>query len=233
MSAANIEIIASGKTRSELKDAGLDVIEVAEFTGQPEILGGRVKTLHPKIHAGILARRDRADDQATLLRLGFPLIDLVVVNLYPFESTIARANTTFADAIENIDIGGPTLIRAAAKNHEHLAVLCHPDQYPHLIASIREHGGTTLEHRRSLALAAFQATAAYDRVIADYLACESQTAPEPATEFPASLLLHYSLRQPLRYGENPHQKAAFYIEPTASGPNLATAAPAREGTLVQ
>ena len=115
------------------------------------------------------------------------------------------------------------MIRAAAKNHEHLAVLCHPDQYPHLIASIREHGGTTLEHRRSLALAAFQATAAYDRVIADYLACESQTAPEPATEFPASLLLHYSLRQPLRYGENPHQKAAFYIEPTASGPNLATA----------
>jgi phosphoribosylaminoimidazolecarboxamide formyltransferase/IMP cyclohydrolase len=223
LAAADVEIIASGKTRSELSAAGLDVTDVAEFTGQPEILGGRVKTLHPKIHGGILARRDVADDLATLQQLGFPLIDLVVVNLYPFESTIARPDTSFALAIENIDIGGPSLIRAAAKNHEHVAVLSHPDQYPSLIASINERGGTSLEERRGLALAAFQTTAGYDRAIALYLGSQINTAAEPDTGFPPILHLHYTLCQPLRYGENPHQKAALYIEPIAGGANLATA----------
>jgi len=223
LAAAHVEIIASGKTRLELVNAGLDVTEVAEFTGQPEILGGRVKTLHPKIHGGILARRDVAEDLATLKRLGFPLIDLVVVNLYPFESTIARPDATFADAVENIDIGGPTLIRSAAKNHEHLAVLSRPDQYPSLIASIQERGGTTLEHRRALALAAFDTTAAYDRAIAVYLDRQINGASGPDAEFPESLHLHYSLRQTLRYGENPHQKAALYVERVVRGPNLSTA----------
>jgi len=223
LAAANVEIVASGKTRSELLSVGINVIEVAEFTGQPEILGGRVKTLHPKIHGGILARRDVADDLATLNRLGFPLIDLVVVNLYPFTSTIARPDASLADAIENIDIGGPTLMRSAAKNHAHLAVLSHPDQYPSLVGSIQEHGGATLELRRALALAAFETTAAYDRAIADYLTGQFGAAAEPSAEFPATLQLEYALRQTLRYGENPHQKAAFYVEPGVRGPNLATA----------
>ncbi len=223
LAVAKAEIIASGKTRAALVSAGLDVTDVAEFTGQPEILGGRVKTLHPKIHGGILARREVADDLATLTRLGFPPIDLVVVNLYPFESTIARADASLADAVENIDIGGPTLIRSAAKNHEHLAVLSRPDQYPSVIASIQERGGTTLELRRALALAAFQTTAAYDQAIAGYLGTQIKGAERADAEFPTSLHLHFSQRQTLRYGENPHQKAALYVEPAACGPNLATA----------
>ncbi len=223
LAAAKVEIIASGKSRAELVNAGIDVTEVAQFTGQAEILGGRVKTLHPKIHGGILARRDVADDLATLKSLGFPLIDLVVVNLYPFESTIARPDATLGDAVENIDIGGPTLIRSAAKNHEYLAVLSHPDQYPGLIASVLERGGTTLPLRRALALAAFQTTAAYDQAIASYLGDQIRVSTEPDATFPTSLELHYSMRQTLRYGENPHQQAAFYVEPAPRGPNLATA----------
>jgi phosphoribosylaminoimidazolecarboxamide formyltransferase/IMP cyclohydrolase len=223
LAASSVELIASGKTRSELLAAGLSVIEVADYTGHPEILGGRVKTLHPKIHGGILARRGLASDLDTLTRLGFPLIDLVVVNLYPFASTVARSEATYADAIENIDIGGPTLIRSAAKNHEHVAVVSDPSQYPELIASIQERGGTTLESRRGLALAAFQTTAWYDRAIADYLAGQVEMASPPETDFPSTLQLQYSLRQPLRYGENPHQKAAFYVEVRPGSGNLATA----------
>ncbi len=173
LAAAGVELLASGGTRTALAAIGLEVTDVAEYTGQPEVLGGRVKTLHPKIHAGILARRDVPDDLATLQAQGFPPIDLVVVNLYPFEATIARPDATLADAIENIDIGGPTLIRAAAKNHEHVAVLTGPEQYESLNASLHERGGTTLADRRGLALAAFQRTASYDRAVADYLATRS------------------------------------------------------------
>jgi phosphoribosylaminoimidazolecarboxamide formyltransferase/IMP cyclohydrolase len=164
-----------------------------------------------------------ADDLATLERRGFPLIDLVVVNLYPFESAIARTGATFADAVENIDVGGPTLIRAAAKNHEHVAIVSHPDQYESVIASVQKCGGIALDARRALALAAFRTTAAYDRAIADYLAGQIPGGAERDSEFPAKLYLDYSLRQTLRYGENPHQKAAFYTEPAVRGPNLATA----------
>jgi phosphoribosylaminoimidazolecarboxamide formyltransferase/IMP cyclohydrolase len=220
---AGVELLASGGTRTALVAAGLDVIEVADYTGQPEVLGGRVKTLHPKIHAGILARREIPDDLATLQAQGFPLIDLVIVNLYPFEATIARPDATLEDAIENIDIGGPTLIRAAAKNHEHVGVLTDPAQYEGLIASLRERGGTTLEERRRLALAAYQRTAAYDRVVSDYLLPRfGGDGPAPGP-FPDSLDLRFALRSPLRYGENPHQRAAFYVEPSPGGPNLATA----------
>ena len=203
---------------------GLRATEVADYTGQPEVLGGRVKTLHPKIHAGILARRDLPGDMATLEAQGFPTIDLVVVNLYPFEATIARPDATLAEAIENVDIGGPTLIRAAAKNHEHVAVLTDPGQYAGLMSAMRERGGTTLEDRRRLALAAFQRTASYDRAVSAYLDRCFATHPPEAGAFPAALELSYTLRSPLRYGENPHQGAAFYVESAPGGPNLATAA---------
>jgi phosphoribosylaminoimidazolecarboxamide formyltransferase/IMP cyclohydrolase len=221
-----VELLASGGTRFALVAAGLEVTEVADYTGQPEVLGGRVKTLHPKIHAGILARRDIPDDLATLGHLGFPTIDLVVVNLYPFAATIARPEATLDDAIENIDIGGPTLIRAAAKNHAHVVVLTSPEQYDGAIATMQERGGTSLADRRGLALAAFRLTSAYDRDVADYLGrtFDSPREVAPTVSFPETLDLRFALRSPLRYGENPHQKAAFYVEPTARGPNLATAA---------
>ena len=170
LASAGVALLASGGTRNAIAALGLEVTEVADYTGQPEVLGGRVKTLHPKIHAGILARRDLPDDLATLEAQGFPPIDLVVVNLYPFEATIARDDATLDDAIENIDIGGPTLIRAAAKNHEHVAVVTDPDQYEGLIASIqstrRDDAGRA---SHAWPLAAYQRTAAYDRVVSDYL----------------------------------------------------------------
>ena len=223
LASAGVELLASGGTRTALAALGLEVTEVADYTGQPEVLGGRVKTLHPKIHAGILARREVPDDLATLEAQGFPLIDLVVVNLYPFEATIARPDATLEDAIENIDIGGPTLIRAAAKNHEHVAVLTDPDQYEGLIASIQERKGTTLEERRRLALAAYRLTAAYDRAVSAYLAPRFSGAAQAPDPFPVGLDLAFTLRSPLRYGENPHQRAAFYVERDPGGPNLATA----------
>src|SRR4051812_47772920 len=183
-----VHLLASGGTRTALAGAGLDVTEVSAYTGQPEILGGRVKTLHPKLHGGILARRDVSDDLAALEAQGIEPIDLVVVNLYPFEATVARPDVTFDESIENIDIGGPSLIRGAAKNHVHVAVLVSPDQYPALIEQLRVHGGTTLDFRRNLAAAVFERTAHYDRMIADYLArglapASTGTAPE-AGDFP-------------------------------------------------
>jgi phosphoribosylaminoimidazolecarboxamide formyltransferase/IMP cyclohydrolase len=217
------ELLASGGTRASLAATGLVVIDVADYTGQPEVLGGRVKTLHPKIHAGILARRDIRDDLATLEQQRFLPIDLVVVNLYPFESTIAGPGATFDDAVENIDIGGPALIRAAAKNHADVAVLTAPEQYQELIAAIRSQRGTTLDYRRRLAAVAFERTGAYDRAIGQYLSRMAAPPLESAARFPDVLDLRFTLRQPLRYGENPHQQAAFYVESAAPGPNLATA----------
>ncbi len=220
-----VELLASGGTRATLVASGLDVTEVADYTGQPEVLGGRVKTLHPKIHAGILARRDVPGDLATLEQQGFPEIDLVVVNLYPFQVTIAHPDVTLVDAIENIDIGGPTLIRGAAKNHDHVAVLTSPEQYDAVAAAIRERGGTSLEDRRRLALAAFQVTSTYDCAVANYLGRNFVTPGEADQSLPFPQILEYrfELRSPLRYGENPHQRGAFYVEPAARGPNLATA----------
>ena len=214
--------MASGGTRAALVAGGLEVVEVSAYTGQPEILGGRVKTLHPKLHGGILARRDVAEDQAALAAQGIELIDLVVVNLYPFEATVARAGTTFEDAVEQIDIGGPSLIRGAAKNHPFVAVATSPDQYPELIASIQATGGTSLGLRRKLAVAVFQRTARYDRAIADYLE-QSSADQDNDSPFPSRLQLRFDRRSALRYGENPHQRAAFYADPTAAGPSLASA----------
>jgi phosphoribosylaminoimidazolecarboxamide formyltransferase/IMP cyclohydrolase len=225
-------LLASGGTRSALLEAGLEVTEVSAYTGQPEILGGRVKTLHPKLHGGILARRDVASDLAALDAQGIEPIDVVVVNLYPFEATIARPGVSFEEVIENIDIGGPSLIRGAAKNHAHVAVVVAPDQYLDLIAQLHAQGGTTLEFRRTLAAAVFEHTARYDRTIADYMA-QAVTPPRveaAATaveagppEFPHVYAGRFLRRTELRYGENPHQRAAFYVEPGTHGPNLATA----------
>ena len=218
-----VHLLASGGTRAALVEANLEVTEVSAYTGQPEILGGRVKTLHSKLHGGILARRDEPDDLAALKAQGIEPIDLVVVNLYPFEATIARPGVTFAEAIENIDIGGPSLIRGAAKNHAYVAVVTSPDQYPTLIEQLRAHGGTTLAFRRRLALAVFEHTARSDRAIADYLARSSEGDDGTADPFPRIPSLRFERRAVLRYGENPHQQAAFYVEPGTKGPNLATA----------
>ena len=216
-----VHLLASGGTRTTLAEAGLAVTEVSSHTGHPEILGGRVKTLHPKLHGGILARREVSEDLLQLEAHGIDPIDLVVVNLYPFEATVARPGVSFVEAIENIDIGGPSLIRGAAKNHNHVAVLTSPDQYQALIEQVQATGGTTLAFRRSLAQAVFEQTARYDRAIADYLArAESTASSEP---FPATIQPRFERRTVLRYGENPHQRAAFYVEPTTNGPNLATA----------
>src|SRR5215210_7378771 len=165
-----VHLLASGGTRAALVAEGLEVTEVSAHTGQPEILGGRVKTLHPKLHGGILARRERPEDLAALEAQGIDPIDLVVVNLYPFEQTVARPGVSFDEVIEDIDVGGPSLIRGAAKNHADVAVAIDPAQYPELIEQLRDLGGTTLAFRRALARRVFELTARYDRAIADYLA---------------------------------------------------------------
>lgn len=229
LAARGVHLLASGGTRTALVEAGLDVVEVSAYTGQPEILGGRVKTLHPKLHGGILARRDVPGDLEALEAQGMEPIDLVVVNLYPFEATVARPGVSFEEAVENIDIGGPSLIRGAAKNHAHVAVVTDPDQYAGLSASIEEKGGTTLETRKALALAAFTKTAMYDRAISAYLGgvlgtpAAGDEAESEAEVFPQELAPKFERRAVLRYGENPHQRAAFYVERDTRGPNLATA----------
>ncbi len=211
-----VELLSTGGTARALAGASLPVIEVSEHTRFPEILDGRVKTLHPAIHGGILARRDEPDHAAALTRHRIAPIDLVVVNLYPFEATVAKA-APFAECIENIDIGGPALIRAAAKNHDFVAVAVDPADYPALIAEMAAHGGaTTLELRRRLAAVAYARTAAYDAAIGQWF------AGELGEIFPRRMVLAGELRQTLRYGENPHQRAAFYVG-GAPRPGLATA----------
>ncbi|SIO18563.1 phosphoribosylaminoimidazolecarboxamide formyltransferase / IMP cyclohydrolase [Singulisphaera sp. GP187] len=218
-----VHLLASGGTRTALTEAGLEVTEVSAYTGQPEILGGRVKTLHPKLHGGILARREIAEDLAALEAQGIEPIDLVVVNLYPFEATVARAGVTFEEAVENIDIGGPSLIRGAAKNHAHVAVLTDADQYESLAKSLQDQGGTTLDQRKAFALAAFAKCARYDQAIAEYLGQVVGPVEGGTEAFPPILNPRFERRTVLRYGENPHQRAAFYVEPGTVGPNLATA----------
>ncbi len=199
-----LSLASSGGTARALAEAGLPVTKVSELTGAPEILGGRVKTLHPKVHGGILAQLDVERDRQDLAAHGITPIALVVVNLYPFEHTIAQPGVSLAEAIEQIDIGGPTLLRAAAKNYKHVTVLSSPSQYAACLENLRRHGGTTsLEFRQALALAAFRHTQAYDRAIAAYL---SEVVGEGSAEF--QIAGHTP--QPLRYGENPHQKAVWY-----------------------
>ena len=208
-----VELVSTGGTAAHLRAAGLAIIDVATVTRSPEILDGRVKTLHPAIHGGILARRDLPRHTATLEKHGIGTIDLVVVNLYPFEATLARGAPA-AECIEEIDIGGPALIRAAAKNHSHVTVIVEPDDYPHLLEALAA-GGTEVDWRRHLARKAFARTAAYDAVIAAWLGHETGVA------FPERLTISATLRQTLRYGENPHQEAALYI---GDGPAVSLAA---------
>jgi phosphoribosylaminoimidazolecarboxamide formyltransferase / IMP cyclohydrolase len=204
-----IALLSTGGTAKLLADAGLKVTEIADYTGFPEMLDGRVKTLHPKVHAGILARRDLPAHVDTMRKSGFPNIDLVVVNLYPFNQTIARPDCAFADAVENIDIGGPAMVRSAAKNHAHVAVVTDPADYAALLAEMQKTGGVISDATRfQLACKAFSHTAAYDGAISNYLT--SLDADHNRGPFPTRLNMQFERVQPMRYGENPHQSAAFY-----------------------
>ncbi|WP_398324870.1 bifunctional phosphoribosylaminoimidazolecarboxamide formyltransferase/IMP cyclohydrolase [Vulcanococcus sp.] len=208
--AAGYQLISSGGTAAALAAAGLPVTKVAEHTGAPEILGGRVKTLHPRIHGGILAKRSEPSHQADLEAQGIATIDVVVVNLYPFRETIARPDVSWDLAIENIDIGGPAMVRAAAKNHADVAVLTSPSQYPAFLEALAA-GALSSALRRQLALEAYSHTAEYDTAISAWLA--SQLSQGEATA--EQLTLNLPARQSLRYGENPHQSATWYAQPSA------------------
>jgi len=217
LAAAGVEIISTGGTAALLKEAGVPVIGISEVTGFPEILDGRVKTLHPNIHSGLLAVRDNEAHQKQLEELNIETIDLVVVNLYPFKQTIAKPDVTFAEAIENIDIGGPTMLRSAAKNHAFVTVVVDSDDYEQVMAEIEAGQDTTLETRRRLAAKVFRHTAAYDALISRYL------SEQVGELLPESYTVTYEKAQDLRYGENPHQRAAFYRTPLAAGASIAYA----------
>ncbi len=214
LAAAGVEILSTGGSAKALRDASIPVVEVSDHTGFPEILDGRVKTLVPQIHGGILARRDLPEHLAQMAAHGIAPIDLVVSNLYPFEATLARGGD-FADCIENIDIGGPALTRAAAKNHDFVAIVTEPSQYAAVMAELAALGGTSLALRRRLAAAAYARTAAYDAAIATWFAGQN------GETYPERLTISGTLRQTLRYGENPHQTAAFYTSGARYG--IATA----------
>jgi phosphoribosylaminoimidazolecarboxamide formyltransferase/IMP cyclohydrolase len=229
-----VELISTGGTRRALVEAGIAVRDIADVTGFPEILDGRVKTLHPRIHAGLLAIRDKPDHAAVLREQGIAPIDMVICNLYPFETVRARPESTHEEIVENIDIGGPSMIRSAAKNYQDVAVVTEPGQYAAIIEELRSRGGAlSLETRERLAAAAFARTTAYDGAIAAYFADRVasshtgavQTHGLPPVGFGSQTLnLCFERRQALRYGENPHQPAAFYVEPGYSSPCVSTAA---------
>jgi phosphoribosylaminoimidazolecarboxamide formyltransferase/IMP cyclohydrolase len=217
LAARGIEILSTGGTAQLLAAEGVRVREVAAVTGFPEIMDGRVKTLHPKIHGGLLGRR--GVDDAVMAKHGIAPIDLLVVNLYPFAQTVARPGCSFAEAIENIDIGGPAMVRAAAKNHAAVLVVVDPSDYALVLKELDTHqGGSEPATRAHLAAKAFAHTARYDAMVAAYL-----NAREPQAPFPAVLPLAFDKVQDLRYGENPHQRAAFYRDPAASGASVTRA----------
>nr|WP_238537603.1 bifunctional phosphoribosylaminoimidazolecarboxamide formyltransferase/IMP cyclohydrolase [Zavarzinella formosa] len=204
----NVELISTGGTRKAIAEAGIPVKDISEVTGFPEMLDGRVKTLHPKIHGGLLARRDLPEHMAKIAEHDIHAIDLVVCNLYPFEQTVAKPGVHDEEVIENIDIGGPSMLRSAAKNFAAVAVLTSPSQYAEVIEELQKSGGTlTLETRRRLAKEVFERTSAYDAAIANYF---GKTSEEK--ELPARFSVTLARKSPLRYGENPHQPAAFYAE---------------------
>ncbi|MDF9297346.1 bifunctional phosphoribosylaminoimidazolecarboxamide formyltransferase/IMP cyclohydrolase [Geobacillus stearothermophilus] len=213
-----VDIISTGGTKRALEEAGVPVISISDVTGFPEILDGRVKTLHPAIHGGILAVRSDERHQAALKEHGIRPIDLVVVNLYPFQQTIAKPDVTLAEAIENIDIGGPTMVRAAAKNYADVAIVVDPADYPMVIEELKTTGSIQAKTRQQLAAKAFRHTAAYDAMIAEYLTGLT------GEEYPETLTVTYTKKQSLRYGENPHQSAAFYAKPLGAAFSIAKAA---------
>jgi phosphoribosylaminoimidazolecarboxamide formyltransferase / IMP cyclohydrolase len=224
LAALGAEIVSTGGTARLLRESGVPVVDVAEVTGFPEMLDGRVKTLHPKVHGGLLARREIPEHMAALERHGIRPIDLVAVTLYPFEQTVAKAGVTLEEAIENIDIGGPSMIRGAAKNHAHVAVVTDPAQYGPVLDELRKSDGALSDETRfRLAAEAFRRTAQYDAAIAAYLRDPAAAGrPAPAGGFPERLALDGVRVQALRYGENPHQAAAFY-RPAAGGLGLSAA----------
>ena len=209
------EIIATGGTMKLLRDSGLEVINISDVTGFPEICDGRVKTLHPKVHGGLLARRDDESHLAALKENQIEFIDMVCVNLYPFRQTIAKPDVTMEDAIENIDIGGPSMLRSAAKNYKDVTVVCDPIDYAQIIEEIKASGNTTLQTRLQLSAKAYTHTAEYDSMIATYM--------RKAAGLNEKLFLEFDLVQGLRYGENPHQQAKFYSSANSGSYSLANA----------
>jgi phosphoribosylaminoimidazolecarboxamide formyltransferase/IMP cyclohydrolase len=219
LQALGVALLSTGGTYRLLRDSGLEVTEVAEYTGFPEMMDGRVKTLHPKVHGGILARRGQDDE--VMAEHGIQAIDMVVVNLYPFEATVARADCTLEDAVENIDIGGPTMVRAAAKNHRHVSILVNAADYPGVLAEMQANdGATSLATRFDLAIKAYEHTAAYDGAIANHF---GKLVPGGSTDFPRTFNTQFHKVQEMRYGENPHQRAAFYVEANPAETGIATA----------
>lgn len=214
---AGVDIISTGGTKKLIEEAGLPVMSVTEVTHSPEMLDGRVKTLHPAIHGGLLALRSNDTHMAQVKEQGIDLIDYVVVNLYPFKETIQKENVTFEDAIENIDIGGPSMLRSAAKNHQSVTVVCDPEDYDAVAGEIEQNSSVSAEIRLMLAAKVFRHTAAYDALIASYL------TEKTGEVFPESLTVTYEKKQDLRYGENPHQKAAFYEKPIRETNSIAGA----------
>ena len=224
LSSQGVEILSTGGTYKLLRDNSIAALEVADYTGFPEMMDGRVKTLHPKIHGGILGRRDQ--DGAVMAEHDIRPIDMVVVNLYPFAATVAKPGCTLPDAIENIDIGGPTMVRSAAKNHKDVAIVVNAGDYAGILDSLKE-GGLTYAQRFDLALKAFEHTAAYDGMIANYLGTIDQSRETLSTEeranFPRTFNSQFIKVQDMRYGENPHQSAAFYREAEPAEASIATA----------
>lgn len=219
LQALGVELLSTGGTYRLLSDSGLQVTEVADHTGFPEMMDGRVKTLHPKIHGGILARRGQ--DDAVMAEHGIDAIDMVVVNLYPFEATVAKPDCTLEDAVENIDIGGPTMVRAAAKNHRWVTIVVNADDYSRILDEMRaSEGATRLATRFDLAIRAYEHTAAYDGAIANHF---GTLVPGGSATFPRTFNTQFHKAQEMRYGENPHQKAAFYIESHPAEAGIATA----------
>ena len=243
---AGVALFSTGGTRRALEAEGVPVTDIAAYTGFPEMMDGRLKTLHPKVHGGILCRHDHSEDIEALAAHDILTFELVIVNLYPFESTVARADVSDEEAIEQIDIGGPTMVRAASKNHAFTTIVTAPRQYDEVLAEIRAHGRTSYALRRRLAAEAFAHTSHYDTVIARYFAehpctedkpaaaapCDACGAgagasepadSAPAADWPEVLRFEYHRRAVLRYGENPHQQAALYADPTARGPSVVAA----------
>lgn len=216
-----VELLSTGGTARMIREAGIPVVDVSEYTGFPEMMDGRVKTLHPKVHGALLGVRDNPHHVAAMAQHAIEPIDMVVVNLYPFETTVARPDCTLGDAIENIDIGGPSMLRSAAKNNRFVTVLVDPSDYGVAVDELKRTGGEISEQTNfRLAAKAYQHTAAYDGAISNWL---GQRTGAAVVEFPASLTLQYQHSQGMRYGENPHQQAAFYVEKGFSEASVATA----------
>jgi len=207
----DIEILSTGGTAKQLRDAGVTVMDISEYTGSPEILDGRVKTLHPKIYGGVLALRDNDTHLQQMVENGMEPIDMIIVNLYPFEEVIKKDNVDFMEAIENIDIGGPTMLRAAAKNYQYVTLVTHPEDYKDLLSELKKNNGSiSVETNFRLAVKAFSYVSRYDAAISNFLGAIDPNGGK--TKFPPSLTIHMDKKMKLRYGENPHQEGSFYVQ---------------------